>query len=128
MLPAAATPRLLNPSSPLDLYHLALRPRSLYNLTGEDTTGRDNSTQITNTIPSAVSQHGAYMTQEQKKALERQLWNIADQLRGKMNADEFRDYCLGFIFYKYLSEKQNRYADNILSEDGLKFIDLDQDS
>ncbi|WP_407635905.1 type I restriction-modification system subunit M N-terminal domain-containing protein [Kamptonema formosum] len=27
-----------------------------------------------------------------------QLWNIADSLRGKMNADEFRDYCLGFIF------------------------------
>ncbi len=30
------------------------------------------------------------MTQDQKRALERQLWNIADQLRGKMNADEFR--------------------------------------
>ncbi|MEH2393291.1 MAG: type I restriction-modification system subunit M N-terminal domain-containing protein [Nostoc sp.] len=35
----------------------------------------------------------------QKKKLETQLWNIADSLRGKMNADEFRDYCLGFIFY-----------------------------
>ncbi|MCV5111548.1 type I restriction-modification system subunit M N-terminal domain-containing protein, partial [Escherichia coli] len=36
--------------------------------------------------------------------LQSRLWNIADTLRGKMNADEFRDYCLGFIFYKYLSE------------------------
>ena len=62
------------------------------------------------------------MTETQKKALERQLWNIADQLRGKMNADEFRDYCLGFIFYKYLSERLHRYANHILSEDGIDFI------
>ncbi len=68
------------------------------------------------------------MTETQKKALERQLWNIADQLRGKMNADEFRDYCLGFIFYKYLSEKQHRYANNILSEDNIEFSDIDAKS
>jgi len=37
-------------------------------------------------------------------------WNIANTLRGKMNADEFRDYILGFIFYKYLSEKMELYA------------------
>ncbi|MDM8545220.1 type I restriction-modification system subunit M N-terminal domain-containing protein [Candidatus Venteria ishoeyi] len=35
------------------------------------------------------------MTIDQKKQLEQQLWNIADSLRGKMNADEFRDYCQG---------------------------------
>jgi type I restriction enzyme M protein len=64
------------------------------------------------------------MTEDQKKALERQLWNIADQLRGKMNADEFRDYCLGFIFYKYLSERVHRYANDILSEDGIDFGDI----
>jgi type I restriction enzyme M protein len=45
------------------------------------------------------------MGEEQKKQLEQQLWNIANTLRGKMDADEFRDYILGFIFYKYLSEK-----------------------
>ena len=45
------------------------------------------------------------MSEDQKKQLETQLWNIANELRGKMNADEFRDYILGFIFYKYLSEK-----------------------
>ena len=45
------------------------------------------------------------MSEEQKRVLEQQLWNIANTLRGKMNADEFRDYILGFIFYKYLSEK-----------------------
>ena len=37
--------------------------------------------------------------------LHARLWDIANTLRGKMGADEFRDYILGFIFYKYLSEK-----------------------
>ena len=66
------------------------------------------------------------MTENQKRELERQLWNIADQLRGKMNADEFRDYCLGFIFYKYLSEKMERFANDILSEDGIDFLSIDE--
>ena len=57
------------------------------------------------------------MSEEQKKRLEQQLWNIANTLRGKMDADEFRDYILGFIFYKYLSEKMNTYADSILEQD-----------
>ncbi len=55
------------------------------------------------------------MSEDQKKLLETQLWNIANTLRGKMNADEFRDYILGFIFYKYLSERMHLYADEILS-------------
>ena len=50
------------------------------------------------------------MSEEQKKLLEQQLWNIANTLRGKMNADEFRDYILGFIFYKYLSEKNGNFC------------------
>jgi type I restriction enzyme M protein len=41
------------------------------------------------------------MPEEQKRLLEQQLWNIANELRGKMSADEFRNYILGFIFYKY---------------------------
>ena len=64
------------------------------------------------------------MSEDQKKQLEQQLWNIANTLRGKMNADEFRDYILGFIFYKYLSEKMHLYADEILSEDGIKYEDI----
>jgi len=35
------------------------------------------------------------MSEEEKKLLEQQLWNIANALRGKMDADEFRDYILG---------------------------------
>ena len=66
------------------------------------------------------------MSEDHKRQLEQQLWNIANTLRGKMNADEFRDYILGFIFYKYLSEKMNRYADEILVPDGIKYVDVDE--
>ena len=64
------------------------------------------------------------MSEDQKRVLETQLWNVANTLRGKMNADEFRDYILGFIFYKYLSEKMEMFADEILEEDNMKFRDV----
>ncbi|EHQ06511.1 type I restriction-modification system subunit M [Leptonema illini] len=63
-----------------------------------------------------------------KQILQQQLWNIANTLRGKMGADEFRDYILGFIFYKYLSEKMHAYADHILKPDGLKYQEIDENS
>jgi len=66
------------------------------------------------------------MSEDQKKQLKQQLWNIANTLRGKMNADEFRDYILGFIFYKYLSEKMELYADKILEPDGIKYKAIDE--
>lgn len=68
------------------------------------------------------------MSEEQRRQLQQQLWNIANALRGKMNADEFRDYILGFIFYKYLSEKIARFGDSVLESDGLSFVDLDENS
>jgi type I restriction enzyme M protein len=68
------------------------------------------------------------MSEEQKKKLEQKLWNIANELRGKMNADEFRDYCLGFIFFKYLSEQLHEFANTILSADDIDFITIDEDS
>lgn len=68
------------------------------------------------------------MSEEQKKMLEQQLWNIANTLRGKMNADEFRDYILGFIFYKYLAEKMEIYANSILQQDQIQFRDIKEDT
>ncbi|AYN69068.1 type I restriction-modification system subunit M [Euzebyella marina] len=68
------------------------------------------------------------MSEDHKKQLEQQLWNIANTLRGKMNADEFRDYILGFIFYKYLAEKMENYANSILQPDGLQFTDIDENT
>jgi len=68
------------------------------------------------------------MTEDQKKQLEQQLRNIANTLRGKMDADEFRDYILGFIFYKYLSERMHLYANKLLSEDEIDFNDIDENT
>jgi len=68
------------------------------------------------------------MTDNNKQQLEQQLWNIANTLRGKMGADDFRDYILGFIFYKYLSEKMHSYADKILKPDGVKYKDIKESS
>ena len=68
------------------------------------------------------------MSEDQKKLLEQQLWNIANTLRGKMNADEFRDYILGFIFYKYLAEKMEIYANSILRQDGIQYREIQENS
>ena len=50
------------------------------------------------------------MTVDQKRELESQLWGVANVLRGKMDASEYKDYILGLIFYKYLSEKLEKYV------------------
>ena len=62
------------------------------------------------------------MTAAQVK-LHQKLWNIADELRGNMNADEFKNYILGFIFFKFLSEKINLTLDHVLEEDHLTFTE-----
>lgn len=66
------------------------------------------------------------MSNGQLQQLQKQLWNIANDLRGKMGADEFRDYILGFIFYKYLSEKTINYANALLDDEGetLRYLQL----
>src|SRR5690606_37917604 len=68
------------------------------------------------------------MTQVQLQELQKRLWNIANDLRGKMGADEFRDYILGLIFYKYLSEKVLNSANQELKDEGLQFTDLDAEN
>lgn len=70
------------------------------------------------------------MSEEQKRQLQQQLWNIANTLRGKMDADEFRDYILGFIFYKYLSEKIHFTANRILEDSGedIDYENIDENS
>ena len=69
------------------------------------------------------------MSEEQKRLLEKQLWAVANVLRGKMNADEYKNYILGFIFYKYLSEKLERYAnEKLLARDDFKFAEIKENS
>ena len=55
------------------------------------------------------------MSEEQHKELGKVLWSIADRLRGAMNADDFRDYMLSFLFLRYLSD---RYEDAAKQELG----------
>ena len=38
-----------------------------------------------------------------------QIWEMANRLRGNMDASEYRNYILGFMFYRYLSERQEKY-------------------
>lgn len=68
------------------------------------------------------------MSEEEKRNLEQQLWNIANELRGKMDADEFRDYILGFIFYKYLSDKILNFANKALTQDSINYSSLSKNS
>lgn len=57
------------------------------------------------------------MTERDQKQLGRTLWNIADQLRGAMNADDFRDYMLSFLFLRYLSDNYELAARKELGSD-----------
>ena len=59
--------------------------------------------------------------QQQAAELSSQLWSICNDLRGGMDANEFRNYILGTIFYRYLSERTEMYMQDILREDGLSY-------
>ncbi len=57
------------------------------------------------------------MTQKDQDRLGKTLWNIADKLRGAMNADSFRDYMLSFLFLRYLSANYEESAKKELGSD-----------
>lgn len=59
--------------------------------------------------------------QAQQSALHTRLWAIANDLRGNMEASEFKNYILGLIFYKYLSEKVEDRANKLLEEDKISY-------
>ena len=57
------------------------------------------------------------MTDHNQKQLGKTLWAIADQLRGAMDADDFRDYMLSFLFLRYLSDNYEAAAKKELGSD-----------
>ena len=57
------------------------------------------------------------MTEQNQKQLGNTLWSIADQLRGAMDADDFRDYMLSFLFLRYLSDNYETAAKKELGRD-----------
>ncbi|NPE31051.1 type I restriction-modification system subunit M [Methanococcoides sp. SA1] len=65
---------------------------------------------------------------EHKQELKKRLWAIANELRGNMGADEFKDYILGFIFFKFLSEKMENFAIKELDGKCENFMEVLEDS
>jgi type I restriction enzyme M protein len=57
------------------------------------------------------------MAGQNNQQLGKTLWAIADQLRGAMNADDFRDYMLSFLFLRYLSDNYETAAKKELGSD-----------
>jgi type I restriction enzyme M protein len=66
------------------------------------------------------------MTVQDQKQLGKTLWDIADQLRGAMNADDFRDYMLSFLFLRYLSDNYEEAAKKELGKDYPQLEDDDK--
>jgi len=64
-----------------------------------------------------ISSRNPIMTDTNQKQLGNTLWSIADQLRGAMDADDFRDYMLSFLFLRYLSDNYETAAKKELGKD-----------
>src|SRR5699024_5616221 len=60
---------------------------------------------------------------QQQAELQKNLWSIANSLRGDMDASEFKNYILGMIFYRFLSENTEAQAAELLSEDDITYED-----
>ena len=58
---------------------------------------------------------------EQQSNLQTKLWDMANDLRGSMDASEFKNYILGLIFYRYLSENLQSRANKLLEEDNMSY-------
>ena len=65
--------------------------------------------------------------QTQQAELQKQLWSIANTLRGNMDANDFKNYILGLIFYRYLSENLVNYVENTMLRNTKKYVDMFDD-
>lgn len=64
---------------------------------------------------------------QQQADLHARLWSIANTLRGTMEAYDFKNYILGLIFYRYLSENVEQRVAKLLEEDGISYEEAWQD-
>lgn len=71
------------------------------------------------------------VTEKQRKQqaeLQKKLWDIANDLRGNMDASEFRNYILGLIFYRFLSENTEQLVEKLLREDEISYSEAWEDA
>ena len=64
---------------------------------------------------------------KQQAELHTQLWAMANDLRGSMDASEFKNYILGLIFYRYLSDKLLQFVNEELKDDEITYIEAWKD-
>ena len=64
-----------------------------------------------------------------KRQLASTIWKSANEMRSKIEANEYKDYILGFIFYRYLSEKELRFfkEQGMIDEDIRQLDETDGD-
>ena len=63
-----------------------------------------------------------------KQQLANKIWESANKMRSKIEANEYKDYILGFIFYKYLSDQEIKFLkENDFTEDDIKTV-VEEDS
>lgn len=67
------------------------------------------------------------LLKEQQAELHSKLWKMANDLRGNMQSFEFKDYILGMLFYRYLSEKIEDLAAQALADDNLTYLEAWKD-
>ena len=60
---------------------------------------------------------------QQAQDLSNKLWAIANDLRGTMDSSKFKDYILGIIFYRFLSEKSEKYMAELLRNENMTYED-----
>lgn len=61
-----------------------------------------------------------------KQELASKIWSTADSLRGKIRANEYKDYIIGFMFYKFLSDKEESFLEeNDATKEDIKNADED---
>ena len=64
---------------------------------------------------------------QQQVEIQKRLWAIANELRGNMDPSEFKNYILGFIFYRFLSNKVENYVNKLLKNDGISYEEAWED-
>ena len=62
-----------------------------------------------------------------KQELASKIWTLANNLRGKVSAATYKDYMLGFLFYKYLSDKEENYLINKLDFEADELNEVTED-